>query len=391
MNLNPSGPDIEFRSKATAWLSGNKPVAPRPAEGALVEAYDRAWQRALYDGGFAGLSWPKEFGGAGLTLIQQMIWYEEVARAKAPALNAMSIAVQHAGPTLIARGTDAQKAFHLPRILRGESIWCQGFSEPGAGSDLAALATRGEVVGDELIVNGQKMWTSYGHQADFQELLIRTEAGSKRHKGLTWAICDMRAAGIRVEPIVNMMGERHVNTVFYDDVRIPISNVVGEIGDGWSVAMSTLTIERVMSFLPDQIELLEKVDLAIQMAMRFRLESGRLAIEDQEIARRLARIKVDALALRAMAIDNLSRLDRGAQPGVEGSIMKLATTTLYKSLSTLIIELIGNRFLEYGSDRTSNRWTYELMWSWVLTISGGSSEIQRDVIADRFLGLPRAR
>jgi alkylation response protein AidB-like acyl-CoA dehydrogenase len=391
VNLDYSSDDVDFRRRARAWLADRKPTEPRPVDSSAAEAFDRAWQRKLYEGGFAGISWPKDFGGAGLTLIQQMIWYEEVARAQAPALNAMGIAVQHAGPTLIARGNEAQKAFHLPRILRGESIWCQGFSEPGAGSDLAALTTRGEVVGNEIVVNGQKMWTSYGHLADFQELLVRTEAGSKRHQGLTWVICDMRSPGITVEPIVNMMGEHHVNTVFYDDVRIPLTNVVGGLGGGWGVAMSTLSVERVMSFLPDQVELLEKVDLATQLASKLRLESGQLAIDDVEISRRLARIKAEALALRAMTIGNLAKLDRGTQPGVEGSIMKLAATTLYKSLSILIADIIGMRFLEYGADRTSNRWTYEFMWSWVLTISGGSSEIQRDVIADRFLGLPRGR
>lgn len=391
MDLDHTTDESSFRARARDWLSANAPKEKRPADPGAANAFDRAWQRKLFEGGFAGISWPKEHGGAGLSLIQQMIWYEEAARAHAPAANAMGLALHHAGPTLIARGAEAQKAFHLPRILNGEAVWCQGFSEPGAGSDLAALTTRGAVDGDVLVVNGQKMWTSYGHIADYQELLVRTDPDSKRHRGLTWIICDMRTPGLRVDPIVNMMGERHVNTVFYDDVRIPLSNVVGSIGEGWATAMSTLTIERTMSFLPDQIELLQKADAAIALAERTRLSTGEWAIEDDAIAQRLARVKADALALRALTIANLSRLSRGNEPGAEGSVLKLHVTTTYKTLSEIVAEILGLDFLVYGDDRDSNRAAYEFMWSWVLTISGGASEIQREIIADRLLGLPRAR
>ncbi|MGE0743562.1 MAG: acyl-CoA dehydrogenase family protein [Hyphomonadaceae bacterium] len=391
MDLDHPPEDIELRGRMRAWLEENAPRERRPSDPAGANAFDRAWQRSLFDGGFAGISWPKAHGGAGLSLLQQVIWYEEVARAKAPLANAMGLALHHAGPTLIAGGSEEQKAFHLPRILKGESVWCQGFSEPGAGSDLAALVSRGEIDGDDMVVNGQKMWTSYGHFADYQELLVRTDPSSKRHHGLTWIICDMRSPGLRVDPIVNMMGERHVNMVFYDDVRIPLSNVVGEIGQGWRIAMSTLTIERTMSFLPDQIELLERVDSAIRLAERTRLSTGKLAIEDQSIARRLAQVKADALAVRALTIANLSRLSRGGAPGVEGSVLKLYVSTAYKALTEIVAEILGFDFLQYGNGRDSNRAAYDFMWSWVLTISGGSSEIQREIIADRMLGLPRAR
>jgi len=391
MELSYTPAEEAFRLKARAWLAENAPREPRPVDPYEAGEFDRAWQRRLFEGGFAGLSWPKEYGGAGLSLFEQVIWYEEVSRVHAPGLNSLSITVNHAGPTLIARGTEEQKAFHLPRILRGESVWCQGFSEPGAGSDLAALQTRGEIVGDEIVVTGQKMWTSYGHVADYQELLIRTDPGSKRHKGLTWIICDMKAPGIEVVPVPNMMGEHHVNMVFYDEVRIPIANVVGGVGNGWSVAMSTLSIERVMSFLGDQIELLEKCDRVFALARQTRLESGKLACEDDDIMRRLARIKAQALATRAMTLDNLSQLNKGGEAGAEGSVMKLFVTTATKELASVVGEILGPDFIEYGTDRTSNRWTYDFMWAWVLTISGGSSEIQREVIADRILELPRAR
>lgn len=391
MDLNYAAADESFRERARAWLQENAPKSPRPAELMAAGAYDRAWQRKLHDGGFAGLNWPKAFGGRGLSVVQQMIWFEEVARARAPALNSTLIGLQHGGPTLIVHGSDAQKAFHLPRILSGESIWCQGFSEPGAGSDLAALRTRGTVEGDELVVNGQKMWTSFAHFADYQELLVRTDPDAKRHAGLSWVICDMKSPGISIQPIKNMMGETHVNMVFYDDVRIPLSNVVGGLGNGWKVAMSTLSIERALAFLPDQIDMLEKVERLTELARRVRLETGKLAIDDDEIRRKLGRLRAETLAMRAMTISNISGLERDGQLGPEGSIAKLFVSTGYKALSELAGEILGYEFLEYGEDRTTNRWTFEFMWSWVLTIAGGSSEIQREIIADTLLQLPRAR
>lgn len=384
MNLDYSAEDIEFRRQARSWLEQHVPKTPRPSEVKAAGEYDRAWQRTLYDHGWAGVNWPKEYGGLGLSSTRQMIWFEELARARAPAMNSMLIALMHAGPTLIARGTEAQKAFHLPRILRGESVWCQGFSEPGAGSDLAALKTRGVIEGDELVVTGQKMWTSFAHYADYQELLVRTDPTSSRHRGLTWVICDMRTPGIEIRPLRNMMGEHHVNMVFYDNVRIPLSNVVGEIGDGWSVAMSTFAFERGITFLPEQIEMLEKVQSLIEMVVH----EGKAS---PDLTRKLARLKADTLALRAMTIASMSQIDRTGQPGNEASMLKLFVTSTYKALNEVAAEALGWRFLEYGQDRTSNRWTYEFMWSWVLTIAGGSSQIQREIIADRVLGLPRAR
>jgi alkylation response protein AidB-like acyl-CoA dehydrogenase len=391
MDLEYSSDDNAFRARARQWLSENVPQEARPQDGPEAAEFDQVWQKRLHDGGFAGINWPAEYGGLGLSGVQQIIWFEEIARASAPHPGAMSIALNHAGPTLIVRGTNEQKAFHLPRILQGESVWCQGFSEPGAGSDLAALRTSGTIDGEHLVVNGQKMWTSNAHHAAYQELLVRTDPDSKRHHGLTWIICDMRTPGITIHPIKNMMGERHVNAMFYDNVRIPLENVVGEMGRGWSVAMSTLSFERGTYFVPEQISLLKKVEELTAMAHRIRLETGKLAIEDDHIADRLAKLKAQTLALRALTTLTVGSLARQEQPGPEGSIVKLFVTTTYKALAALAAEIIGWDFLEYGEDRTSNRWTYEYMWSWVLTIAGGSSEIQREIIADRILSLPRAR
>jgi alkylation response protein AidB-like acyl-CoA dehydrogenase len=352
MDLNFTAADVRLRAEARAWLAANAPAEPRPAESVAAGQYDRDWQRRLFDGGWAGLNWPVEHGG---------------------------------------RGSEAQKAFHLPLILKGESVWCQGFSEPGAGSDLAAITTRGRVEGDSLIVDGQKMWTSFGHWADYQELLVRTDPDSRRQKGLTWVICDMKAPGIEIRPVLSMSGEHHVNMVFYDNVRIPLANVVGGVGDGWSVAMSTLGFERGTAFLADQVELAHKIERLIALAKKVRLETGGLAIEDDGIAQRLARIKADTMAIRAMTIAGFSRVARSDVPGPEGSMLKLFVTTTYKALSELAAEIAGWSFFDYGDNRHSNRMTYDFMWSWVLTIAAGSSEIQREIIADRVLGLPRAR
>jgi alkylation response protein AidB-like acyl-CoA dehydrogenase len=392
LDLRYSDEDVDFRQRARLWLSRNVPDAVRPAHGPEAARFDRAWQRKLYDHGWAGVAWPKEYGGLGLTGLQQVIWYEELARARAPHhINTTYVAMMHAGPTLIARGTEAQKAAHLEKILKGESLWCQGFSEPGAGSDLAALQTRGDVDGDHIVVNGAKMWTTDAMYADFQELLIRTTPGSQRHKGLTWLICDMKSPGVTIQPIRTMMDDEHVNMVFYDNVRIPISNVVGEIGGGWSTALSTLAFERGLGFIGDQLELYERVNRAIELAGRVRLDDGTLAIDDSAIAQRLASIKADTLAIKAMTLADIAETDRTGVPGPKGSVMKLMVTGTHKALSEVVGEMLGWEFMEFDGDRTNHPWTYEYLWSWVFSIAGGTSEIQREITADRLLDLPRAR
>jgi alkylation response protein AidB-like acyl-CoA dehydrogenase len=324
--------------------------------------------------------------------LKQVIWYEELARAKAPHhINTTYVGLMHAGPTLIARGSDAQKAAHLARILSGEHLWCQGFSESNAGSDLAALRTAGVIDGNEIVITGSKMWTTDAQFADFQELLIRTDPAAERHKGLTWVICDMRTPGITIKPIRTMLNDEHVNMVFYDEVRVPLTNVVGQIGGGWSTALATLSFERGLGFIGDQLELYERVCRAIELASTIRFEDGKTALEDDGIAQRLAAIKADAIAIRAMTLADIAETDRTGQPGPKSSLMKLMVTKTHKALSEVVGEMMGWDFLEFNGDRKSHPWTYEYLWSWVFCISGGSSEIQREIAADRLLGLPRAR
>lgn len=392
MDLKFTEEDQQFRARARSWLSDNIPKTQRPAHGEGAAQFDRDWQRKLYEHGWAGVIWPREYGGLGLSEVQQVIWYEECARAGAPHyINTTYVALMHAGPTIIACGTAQQKEDHLQRILTGESLWCQGFSEPNAGSDLASLKTSAVVDGDDLVVNGSKTWTTDGQHADFQELLIRTTPGSERHKGLTWVICDMRSPGISVHPIKTMLGDEHVNTTFYDDVRIPLANVVGDLGSGWKTAMSTLAFERGTGFIGDQLALYERVNQAIKLAGKTRLADGTLAIEDSNIAGRLALIKADTMAIRAMTFAQISEIQQSGKPGPKGSIMKLMVTGTSKALSHLVAEILGWDFMEFNGDRTDHPWTYEYLWSWVYTIAGGTSEIQREIIADQLLELPRAR
>ncbi|MBV1686154.1 acyl-CoA dehydrogenase family protein [Novosphingobium sp. G106] len=392
MDLQYSDADRDFRARAREWLKTNVPQHSRPAEGFAAAQFDRDWQRKLYDHGWAGVAWPKEYGGLGLSGLRQVIWYEELARARAPHhINTTYVAMMHAGPTVIARGTDAQKSFHLHRILSGEVLWCQGFSEPNAGSDLAALKTRGVIDGDHIVVTGAKMWTTDAQYADFQELLIRTDPGSERHKGLTWIICDMKTPGIDIKPVRTMLQDEHVSMVFYDDVRIPIANVVGEIGQGWSTALATLSFERGLGFIGDQLELYERVNRAIELAEKTRLEDGRRAIEDDGVAQRLAAIKADCIAIRSMTLGDITETDRTGVPGPKGSMMKLMVTATHKALSEVVSDILGWSFLEFDGDRSAHPWTYDYLWSWVFSISGGTNEIQREITADRVLGLPRAR
>jgi alkylation response protein AidB-like acyl-CoA dehydrogenase len=349
-----------------------------------------AWQRAQFDGGWAGVAWPKEYGGRGLSLIQQMIWHEEYARADGPYIGCGFVGINHAGPTLITCATDEQKSFHLPKILRGESVWCQGFSEPSAGSDLAALKTRAVIDGDHLVVNGQKIWTSFADVADYQELLVRTDPEASKHGGITWVIGDMHLPGIEIRPIRTMDGGAEFCEVFYRDVRIPLANVVGRIHDGWSVAMSTLGFERGTAFMARQVALARSVDKLMAQAKERPSPSGRgTCFEDDEIACRLARLRAEVTAMRAMTLTSVSRACRSAVPGPEGSLLKIFLGDLEQRMRRLGMEILGPESLVMGDSAAA--WTNAYLRSYTATIGGGTSEIQRNIVGERLLGLPKHR
>jgi len=395
VNLDFSPADEEFRDEARTWLREHLPREPRPPEGAEMRAFDLAWQQTLYAGGWAGINWPKEYGGRGLTDIQQMIWYSEFANADPPfTLNDSCTFVgnNHGGPTLMACGDEDQKSFHLPRILRGEVVWCQGFSEPGAGSDLASLSTKAVVDGDELVVTGQKIWTSYAEVADYQELLVRTDPSAPKHKGITWVICDMTTPGIDIRPIRTMAHTTDFAEVFYDEVRIPLSNVVGEPNEGWRVAMSTLSFERGTAFMADQIDLSAVVEDLIDLARQRTGPDGRRpAIADDELARRLATARAEVAALGAMTVAGISRTQRTGMPGPEGSMIRLFHGELHQRVYQLALDIIGVDAFELTGIDGEGVWTGPFLQSFAYTIGGGTTDIQRNIVGERVLGLPRVR
>jgi len=383
-----------FRREARAWLEANKPPEGRPEIADLKgrRAYDMAWQRKMFDAGWAGINWPKEFGGRGASLMEQLVWYEEYAKVGAPEVNTGFVGLKHAGPTLIACGTEAQKAFHLPKILGGDVVWCQGFSEPNAGSDLASLSTRATIEGDELVVNGQKIWTSFGQIAEYQELLVRTDPDAPKHKGITWVICPMDAPGIDIRPIKTLAGNADFCEVFYDNVRIPLANVVGKVNDGWRVAMATLSFERGTAFMSEQVRQSARMEELIATARSVPGPNGKArAIDEDELARRLALARAEVEAMRAMTYRSLSLAARTGMPGAEASMIRLFFSELIQRIDRLAMDVIGAAgvvdFNANGSSR--NEWGEDYLTGLSQTIGGGTKEIQRNIIGERVLGLPR--
>jgi alkylation response protein AidB-like acyl-CoA dehydrogenase len=343
-----------------------------------MREWSSAWQRLQYDCGWAGIDWPSEYGGRGLSFLEQIVWFEEYVQSGLPVGHScFVVALAHAGPTLIARGSDAQKSQYLPPILRGETPWCQGFSEPESGSDLASLKTRAEIDGDTLVVNGQKVWTSYAHLADFQELLVRTDPAAPKHKGITWVICDMRTPGIDVRPIRTIDGGAHFSEIFYEDVRIPIANVVDEINEGWSVAMSTLAIERGPAALDYQLGTLRDIDDLIELA------KGKQLLKNEELALRLASVRAEGAALRSMTYLSVAESKTGAAPSPMTTAVRTFWGELQHKVGRLAIDVLGSDSLELGT------WSEYWLTQFSAGIAGGTKDIQKNIIGERALGLPR--
>jgi alkylation response protein AidB-like acyl-CoA dehydrogenase len=365
-----------FRLQAREWLEAHVPSEPPPEDGPASRDYLLAWQKTQAQGGWAGIAWPKEVGGRGLSVLEQIVWFEEYARAKAPStLNALFVGLNHAGPTLIACGTPEQKAFHLPKILGGEVIWCQGFSEPGSGSDLASLRTRGRVEGDELVIDGHKIWSSFADIADWQELLIRTDPNAKTGAALSWVICPMNTPGITVRPIRTMAGPRKYCEVFYDSVRVPLSNVVGGLNNGWATAMSTLSFERGTAGLALLIGLTLKVETLLKDCPAHRAE----------LRTKLARLRAEGASIRAttyrFALDS-----ENAVPDASGSMIRLAFAEFAQRVNAAGIELYG---IDAPEVVGMHGWGHDYLDAFSETIAGGTAEIQRNIIAERVLGLPK--
>jgi len=367
-----------FREECRDWLADNVPQN-RPDDGEAMRDFDLAWQAKQHEGGWAGINWPVEYGGRGLSILEQLIWHEEYALAGGPPSGAMFVSLSHAGPTLIVAGTEEQKSKYLPTILNGTENWCQGFSEPGAGSDLPSLKTKGVVDGEDLVINGTKIWTTYGHLARWQELLVRTDPDESRHRGLTWVICDMEAPGLEVRPIKTMAGFGHFSQCFYDDVRIPLKNVVGEFNQGWTTAMTTLGFERGTGTVAHQVELATRVDRLIDELHAMPGGADEVQFE------LLATLKSEVMALRSLTAQSISRGMHEDVPGAEGNIVALYFGELTRRVNAAAFDLLGPVSLDRGGYNYPGHFLECFKWA----IGGGTSEIRRNTIGERVLGLPK--
>jgi len=393
LDLEYSAADEVFRAEIRSWLSREVPAhgPPPPPGGLLVRrAYDTAWQRKLYDAGYAGLAWPQRFGGRGLPATQQLVYLEEYMRAGAPYISTNFVGMMHAGPTLIAEGTDEQRSFHLPRILRGEDIWCQGFSEPGAGSDLASLRTRAVLDGDEYVVTGQKIWSTRAHVADYCELLVRTDPDAKKHQGITWLILDMHQPGVEVRPIRTIDGESHFCELFLNEARVPLTNRVGAENDGWRVTNVTLRFERGTAFAQHIITMRSQIHRLVSSARRRKTAEG-TAWDDAGLRGAIGRLDANVEALWRMTQMSIAEAEHNDAPAAIGSVVKLRFSELSQEIAELGVRIIGRPAIGMvDTDEIEVQSTVaEYLWSLQYTIAAGTSQIQRNVIAERILGLPR--
>jgi alkylation response protein AidB-like acyl-CoA dehydrogenase len=380
VDLRDTPEEARFRDELRGWIAANLPAEKRGGRGGAQRFEDpfvRAWSRKLHEAGYAGLTWPKEYGGAGAPHSFQAILYEELAAAQA-ASHVGVIGLSMAGPTIIAHGTEEQKARYLRPILAAEEIWCQGFSEPDAGSDLAAVRTRAERREDIYVVNGQKVWSSFAHIADFCILVAQSDPEGPRYRNLTYLLVDMRAPGIEVRPLRQITGEAEFNEIFFSDVEVPAENRLGDEGDGWQVAMTTLLHERAT--------------LGFALTATLDAAFGRLLEEarDREVGpsgrEGLAREWIELHALRYTNYRALATYERTGLPGPEGSAVKLRWSEANQRLTKLARELLGPEgILDDGW------WNHQQLRSRGNTIEAGTSEVLRNIIAERVLGLPRSR
>ncbi len=395
MDLRYTESEQAFRSELRGWLATTLPGVgdlPPHDDWAARRAYDLAWQKALFDAGYAGVDWPSEGGGRGASPVEQLIFKEECERAGAPYVGVNFVGLLHAGPTIIAEGSAAQRARYLPPILRGEEVWCQGFSEPDAGSDLASLRTRAVRDGDDYVVTGSKIWTSHAEVADFCELLVRT--GDEGNRGISWLIMPMDAPGIEIQPLRTIEGTTEFAQLFLNDVRIPVANRVGEENDGWRVTMVTLSFERGTAFVG---ELLECMRLLREVrAIGTRLDLFR---HDGGLTRRIGHLQAAFDALWALTKRNVSEAARTGVPGIGGSVFKLSFSEHAQALGDLAMEMLDAAALcadpltapGHGGPLGNAEQVHNWFKSINLTIAAGTSQVQRNIVAERILGLPRTR
>ncbi|MBI2197651.1 MAG: acyl-CoA dehydrogenase family protein [Candidatus Rokubacteria bacterium] len=397
MDLALTPEQMSFRDEVRSWLKVNIPkdwvdTVRAGSDIPRSDAYDflSRWQRKLYDAGFMGLTWPKDYGGRGLTFMEELILHEEMALVKAPPiLNILAIGM--AGPTIIAYGTEEQKKRYPAKMLSCEEIWCQGYSEPNAGSDLAALQTRAAKDGEYWVVNGQKVWTSLAHVADWMMLLARTDPDAPRHKGITYFLLDMKLPGITVKPLTQITGDPEFNEVYLDNVRVHESQILGGLNNGWAVGLTTLMFERLALGFGLQVRLRIALDGLIELARGTR-RNGSPATKDATIRQKLAQLWIDTEVFKYTGARAITKLLKGELPGPEASTGKMLWVEGHQRLQELAMEIQGPYSqLTRGSKWAieSGLWQYSFLRSLANSIEGGTTEIMKNIIGERVLGLPK--
>jgi alkylation response protein AidB-like acyl-CoA dehydrogenase len=394
MDFRDTADEAKFRVEVRDYIDKEAPKVARGAsrEEALVGNWERnqQWFKKLADRGWIAPAWPKEYGGAGMTVMEQFIFNEEMALNRAPRPLHLLIGLGMAGPTIIVHGTDQQKQDHLPGILSGEDVWCQGYSEPGSGSDLASLQTRAVRDGDDYVLNGQKIWTTLAHIAKKMILLARTDPDAPKHKGITYFILDMKSPGVTVRPLMNMANSHEFNEVFFDNVRVPKENIIGEENRGWYTAVTTLDFER--SAIGSAVGMKQAVEELVNYAKDHTDDHTSALGTDPLVRYELADRMVEVEVGRMLSYRVASMQNRGLIPNYEASLLKLYTTELNQRIANTGVEMLGqygqlDRGSEWAPNKGRNCYTY--LRSVAYTIEGGTSEIQRNIVATRGLGLPR--
>jgi alkylation response protein AidB-like acyl-CoA dehydrogenase len=396
VDFNYSPEEERFRERLRGWLVTALPQGWGEAVFEPEDEDERAmfrleWERKLHSGGWSGINWPKEYGGRGATLIERAIFAEEMARARAPeGLNI--IGHNLAGTTILRHGTEEQKKRFLPKIISSEEVWCQGFSEPNAGSDLASVRTRAERRGDKFIVNGQKIWTSFAQYSQWCFALVRTDPDAPKHKGLSFLLIDMSSPGISIRPLRQISGESEFNETFFDDVEVPVENIVGDINDGWRIAMTTLAYERgPEDALGRQIRFKQELDKLIETAGTQRRGTAH-AIDDPIVRQKLGRAIAEVEIMRLNAVRTFSKYLNGEERGPDASVIKLYWSHAAQNMYESAMDILGPTAPLTAPDPLSaagGRFQLSYLQSKAFTIYSGSSEIQRNIIGERMLGLPR--
>lgn len=392
MELNYTEEQEEYRLKARDWLNKN---IPRDWEKYRDNYNDLAkvqweWEKTIYEGGYAGISWPKKYGGQGLSMIEEIIFNEEKAIAKAPdGINGIGKGLL--GPTLMAAGTEEQKQRFLQPLLAAEEIWCQGYSEPNAGSDLAALSTRAELDGDEWVLNGQKIWTSYAQYAHWAFVLARTDFNAPKHKGITYFLVPMDSSGITVKPIKQMNRNTKFNEVFFENVRIPKDSLVGKVNEGWKVAMTTLSFERGTSVMASQAKYMTEFMDLFHLSRGMKIQGSDTVVADNPYYRqKLAQSFIEFSILRFHGLNTVSQIMNSGRLGPEASLLKLYSSESHQRFGELAMEIQSDQSIYWGNKGLAQgKFQHVYFQSRAETIFAGTSQIQKNILAERVLGMPK--